>query len=78
MARKRNDTPIVLNLAPEILNQVDQCSSELTVTRTQFLRQSVERNLQYFIHNELPVIGRMKKFTETFDDLPMGLHDAHQ
>ena len=76
--KKRNDTPIVLNLPPEMLNQVDQCSSELTVTRTQFLRQSIERNLQYFIQNELPVLKRMKEFTRTWDDIPMVFHDAHQ
>jgi hypothetical protein len=73
---KRNDKPIVLNLPHHTLEQIDECSNELSVTRTQFLRQSVERNLQYFLRNELPVLRRMKRFTETFDDMPSVFTDA--
>jgi hypothetical protein len=73
---KRNDKSILLNLSAQTLEQIDQYSSELSVTRTQFLRQSIDRNLQYFIQNELPIVRRMKQFNETFDDMPSVFIDA--
>tara|TARA_B100000315_G_scaffold222101_1_gene225945 strand:- start:2803 stop:3039 length:237 start_codon:yes stop_codon:yes gene_type:complete len=73
---KRNDKSVLLNLPVPIIHQIDEYASVLSVTRTQFLRQSVERNLQYFAQNELPIALRMKRFTETFDDMPSVFTDA--
>jgi metal-responsive CopG/Arc/MetJ family transcriptional regulator len=42
---KRNDRPILLNLPKQILEQGDSVVREQGISRTQFLRQAVERNL---------------------------------
>jgi hypothetical protein len=70
MRKNRTFKPVLLNLTPESLEKIDICSAELTVTRTQFLRLSIERNIQYFLRHELPVIRRMRKYTSDFGDLP--------
>ena len=56
---KRNDTPVLLNLNPDIFKRVDTAANEMNVTRTQFLRQSVERNLSHYEKHERPVYHRM-------------------
>lgn len=68
MRKPRNDKPILLNLPNDVLNKIDACSNELSVTRTQFLRQSVQRNIAYFQKNELPVLRRMKHFSQSLDE----------
>ena len=56
---KRNDTAVLLNLNPDIFKRVDTAADEQNVTRTQFLRQSVERNLSHYEKHERPVYHRM-------------------
>jgi hypothetical protein len=56
---KRNDTAVLLNLNPDIFDQVSTVAAEQNVTRTQFLRQSVERNLSHYEKHERPVYHRM-------------------
>jgi len=64
----RHDKPVLLNLPTDVVEQIDACSSELEVTRTQFLRQSVQRNIAYFQKNELPTLRRMKHFSQSLDE----------
>tara|TARA_Y100000034_G_scaffold135629_1_gene208335 strand:- start:65 stop:301 length:237 start_codon:yes stop_codon:yes gene_type:complete len=73
---KRNDKSILLNLPAHHVEQIDQYSTELSITRTQFLRQSIERNLQYFVRNELPALRRIRHLAEAFDDIPSALTNA--
>jgi hypothetical protein len=42
---RRNDSAVLLLLPKQILEQVDIAVREQGVTRLQFLRQSIERNL---------------------------------
>ena len=57
--RKRNDMPFLLNLSPDIFDQVSTVAAEQNVTKTQFLRQSIERNLSHYEKHERPVYHRM-------------------
>ena len=41
---KRNDKSVLLNLPVQILEKVDMAVREQGVTRSQFLRQAIERN----------------------------------
>ncbi len=68
LKNRRNDKPVLLNLPIDIIAQIDECSNELAVTRTQFLRQSVQRNIAYFQKNELPILRRMKHFSQSLDE----------
>jgi hypothetical protein len=52
---KRNDKPVLLNLPKQILEEVDLAVSEQGVTRSQFLRQAVERNLRHYQRCERPL-----------------------
>jgi hypothetical protein len=70
MRKNSHYTPVLLNLEDEDLRRVDNAANELDINRTQFLRQSVVRNLRHFENNELPVIRRYKLFHDTFDNLP--------
>ncbi len=63
----RHDKPVLLNLPNDIVEQIDACTDVLEVTRTQFLRQSVQRNIAYFQKNELPILRRMKHFSRSLD-----------
>jgi metal-responsive CopG/Arc/MetJ family transcriptional regulator len=45
---KRNDKPVLLNLPICVLEEVDMAVREQGVTRSQFLRQAVERNLRHY------------------------------
>jgi metal-responsive CopG/Arc/MetJ family transcriptional regulator len=56
---KRNDRPILLNLAKQILEEVDLAVREQGVTRSQFLRQAVERNLRHYQNVERAVFRRI-------------------
>jgi hypothetical protein len=66
--RKKNTryTPVLLNLENDDLEKVDSAANRLDVSRTQFLRQSVIRNLSHFETKELPFLGRFKG---TFDEV---------
>jgi len=57
--QKRNDTAVLFNLPNDIFERVDTAADEQNVTRTQFLRQSVERNLSHYEKHERPVYHRM-------------------
>jgi len=56
---KRNDRPILLNLPKQILEEVDLAVREQGVTRSQFLRQAVERNLRHYQNVERAVFRRI-------------------
>ena len=57
--QKRNDTPVLLNLNPDVFDRVAIAAHEQNVTRTQFLRQSVERNLYHYEKHEQPVFQQL-------------------
>jgi metal-responsive CopG/Arc/MetJ family transcriptional regulator len=56
---KRNDKPVLLNLPMCVLEQVDMAVREQGVTRSQFLRQAVERNLSHYQRCERAVFARI-------------------
>jgi len=56
---KRNDKPVLLNLPEPILDEVDTAVREQGVTRTQFLRQAVERNLRHYQDVERAMFARI-------------------
>ena len=56
---KRNDSPVLLNLPVPILEQVDMAVREQGVTRSQFLRQAVERNLRHYQNVERAIFARI-------------------
>lgn len=56
---KRNDKPVLLNLPVQILEQVDTAVREQGVTRSQFLRQAVEWNLNHYQRCERALFARI-------------------
>jgi metal-responsive CopG/Arc/MetJ family transcriptional regulator len=56
---KRNDKSVLLNLPKKILEQVDMAVREQGVTRSQFLRQAIERNLRHYQRVERAVFARI-------------------
>jgi metal-responsive CopG/Arc/MetJ family transcriptional regulator len=56
---KRNDRPILLNLPVQILEQVDMAVREQGVTRSQFLRQAIERNLRHYQRVERAIFAHI-------------------
>jgi metal-responsive CopG/Arc/MetJ family transcriptional regulator len=56
---KRNDKPVLLNLPVKILEEVDMAVSEQGVSRSQFLRQAVERNLRHYQNVERAIFARI-------------------
>ena len=56
---KRNDRPILLNLPSHILEEVDLAVVEQGVTRSQFLRQAIERNLRHYQNFERAIFARI-------------------
>ena len=56
---KRNDKPVLLNLPVQILEQVDIAVGEQGVTRSQFLRQAIERNLRHYQRCERALFARI-------------------
>jgi metal-responsive CopG/Arc/MetJ family transcriptional regulator len=56
---KRNDKPVQLNLPTSVLEQVDMAVREQGVTRSQFLRQAVERNLRQYQNVERAIFRRI-------------------
>ena len=56
---KRNDRPVLLNLPVQILEQVDMAVREQGVSRSQFLRQAVERNLRHYQNVERAIFARI-------------------
>jgi metal-responsive CopG/Arc/MetJ family transcriptional regulator len=59
--QKRNDKPILLNLPISILDEVDEAVREQGVSRSQFLRQAVERNLRHYQRVERPTFIRIRE-----------------
>ena len=51
---KRNDKPILLNLPQRILEEGDLAVREHGVTRSQFLRQAIERDLRHYQNVSAP------------------------
>ena len=56
---KRNDKAVLLNLPVKVLEEVDMAVREQGVTRSQFLRQAVERNLRHYQNVERAVFRRI-------------------
>jgi hypothetical protein len=56
---KRNDKAVLLHIPEPVLEQVDIAVREQGVTRTQFLRQAVERNLSHYQRCERALFARM-------------------
>ena len=56
---KRNDKPVLLNLPVQILEQVDMAVREQSVTRSQFLRQAIERNLNHYQRVERAIFAHI-------------------
>jgi metal-responsive CopG/Arc/MetJ family transcriptional regulator len=56
---KRNDRPILLNLPKPILEEVDLAVREQGVTRSQFLRQAIERNLRHYQRVERAIFAHI-------------------
>lgn len=50
--KKNNLIPILLKLPKDIVERVDVACYESNVTRSQFLRQSVKRNIDHYEKNE--------------------------
>ena len=56
---KRNDRPILLNLPERVLEEIDMAVREQGVSRSQFLRQAVERNLRHYQRVERAIFARV-------------------
>ena len=56
---KRNDKAVLLNLPVDVLEEVDLAVRQQGVTRSQFLRQAVERNLRHYQNVERAVFRRI-------------------
>ena len=56
---KRLDKGVLLNLPIQILEQVDMAVREQGLTRSQFLRQAVERNLRHYQNVERAIFARI-------------------
>jgi metal-responsive CopG/Arc/MetJ family transcriptional regulator len=56
---KRNDKSVLLNLPVQILEKVDMAVREQGVTRSQFLRQAIERNLRHYQRVERAIFARI-------------------
>ena len=56
---KRNDKAVLLNLPVNVLEEVDLAVRQQGVTRSQFLRQAVERNLRHYQNVERAVFRRI-------------------
>jgi metal-responsive CopG/Arc/MetJ family transcriptional regulator len=59
LRQKRNDKPVLLNLPTCLLGQVDMAVREQGVTRSQFLRQAIERNLRHYQRVEHAIFARI-------------------
>jgi metal-responsive CopG/Arc/MetJ family transcriptional regulator len=56
---KRTDKPVLLNLPKRVLEEVDMAVREQGVSRSQFLRQAVERNLRHYQNFERAIFARI-------------------
>jgi hypothetical protein len=56
---RRNDSAVLLLLPEQILEQVDIAVREQGVSRLQFLRQSIERNLRHYDRCERAIFARI-------------------
>ena len=51
--------PVLLNLSNDVFDRVAIAAHEQNVTKTQFLRQAVERNLDHYEKHEQPVFQQL-------------------
>jgi metal-responsive CopG/Arc/MetJ family transcriptional regulator len=56
-----NKMPILLNLERETLAEIDLASTEKSVSRTTFIKQCIQRNLNYYKSNERHIFLHMKQ-----------------
>ena len=56
---KRNDKPVLLNLPKRVLEEVDMAVREQGVSRSQFLRQAIERNLRHYQRVERAIFAHI-------------------
>jgi metal-responsive CopG/Arc/MetJ family transcriptional regulator len=56
---KRNDRAVLLNLPKRVLEDVDMAVREQGVTRSQFLRQAIERNLRHYQRVERAIFAHI-------------------
>ena len=59
LSPKRNDKPVLLNLPKQILEEADMAVREQGVTRSQFLRPAIERNLRHYQNVERAIFRRI-------------------
>jgi len=64
---KRNDKAVLLNLPVNVLEEVDLAVRQQGVTRSQFLRQAVERNLRHYQNVERAVFRRIYREGMSWD-----------
>jgi hypothetical protein len=65
MKQYRNDKAILLNVPTLLCNEMDELVDEIGMNRTNFIQQSIVRNLSYMNRYELPGIrNRQSKFDE--------------
>ena len=57
--QKRNDKAVLLRIPVPTIEKIDAASREQNVTRTQFLRQSIDRNLDHFEENERSIFHHL-------------------
>jgi metal-responsive CopG/Arc/MetJ family transcriptional regulator len=51
---------ILLKLPVELANKVDEAVAELYVSRVNFIREAIRRNLRYFEQHERPAARAMR------------------
>jgi hypothetical protein len=61
MRTETSKTGVLLNLPNDLLNQIDNVTGHLECSRSHFLRQSIKRNIDYFIRIEMPLLRQMKE-----------------
>ncbi len=52
---------VTLNLPSSLCNEMDEIVSELGLTRTAFLHQSIIRNVEYMEKVEMPIVRQRQK-----------------
>lgn len=56
---KRSDRRILLNWPERVLEEIDMAVREQGVSRSQFLRRAVERNLRHYQNFERAIFARI-------------------
>jgi len=55
---KQKKRPFILRLDGSVVDRIDEVRQTLRMSRSDWLRKAVARNLQYNIEHELPVVAR--------------------